>query len=196
MKTNITKEEFLSLSPQDRRFYLDNKDDMELVVLNGKIHFVVQHGPDVTWGRFQELLKLKYELTEQENNILHMYTDFNDWNRFSMPYIEHGLHYFLNIDVSAFHLEQEGIEQDAREWLCNWLLEHGFTQDDITRVRYTGGISGYTKAEGRYSYKSYGIEVRCQFRHIPPHYIPQKVHDWVKRNKQHKHLVFGKETHE
>lgn len=189
---SISTEDFWALSPQDRQFYLDNKDEMEMVVLNGKLHFKVQQGPDVTWPRFQELLQLKERLTEQENKILHVYTDFNDWNRFSRPYREHGFYYFLDIDVSSYGLEQEGIKQDAKEWLCNWLLEHGFTQDDVTRVKYTGGTGGYDKERGRYFYKSYGIEVRCQFRHIPSHYLPQKVINWVKRNKQYDYLVFGR----
>ena len=190
---SITTEEFWTLSPQDRKFYLDSKDEMEMVVINGKLHFKVQSGPDVTWQRFQELLKLKDELTERDASILHIYTDFNDWNRFSRPYREYGFYYFLNIDVSSYKLKQAGINQDAKEWLCNWLLENGFTQDDVTRVKYTGGIGGYDKEKGRYFYKSYGIEVRCQFRHIPPHYIPQKVHNWEKKNKHYRYLIFGKE---
>lgn len=185
---SITAKEFFSLSPQDRQFYLDNKDEIEMLVINGKLHYKVQSGPCVTWQRFKELLKLEDSLTEQERNILRIYTDFNDWNRFSRPYIDHGLHYFLNIDISSYRLKQEGITQNVKEWLCEWLLAHGFTQDDVTRIRYTGGIGGC----GEF-YENYGIETRCNFKNIPPHYIPQKVHDWAKRNKKYRHLIFRKE---
>lgn len=190
---SITTEEYISLSPQDRHFYLENKDDLEMVVVNGKLHVKTYNNhPRVTWQRFQELLKLRYELTEQESNIVHIYSDFGDWNSYSRPYREYGFHYYLNFDVCEYRLKQAGIDKNAREWLVEWLQEKGFTAEDAKTVHYTGGVSGSGK-DGYYRYKSYGFEVRCYFKDIPKHYLPLKVLNWVKRNKDCKHLIFGKE---
>ena len=190
---SITTEEYISLSPQDRHFYLENKDDLEMLVVNGKLHVKTYNNqPRVTWQRFQELLKLRYELTELESNIVHIYSDFGDWNSYSRPYREYGFYYYLNFDVCEYRLKQAGIDKNAREWLVEWLQEKGFTAEDAETVHYTGGVSGSGK-DGYYRYKSYGFEVRCYFKDIPKHYLPLKVHNWVKRNKDCKHLIFGKE---
>lgn len=162
-------------------------------VINGKLYVKTYNNqPRVTWQRFRELLKLKEELSEQENNILHLYSDFGDWNSFSRPYKEYGFFYYMCIDVSAYSLKQKGIDKNAREWLVEWLQEKGFTSEDAQTVYCSGGISGSDK-NGRFSYKSYGFTVHCYFEDIPKHYLPTKVLSWVKKNKDCKHLVFGKE---
>jgi hypothetical protein len=190
---SITTEEYNSLSPQDRMFYLQNKEEMDMVVVNGKLHFKTYNNqPWVTWQRFQELLKHRYELSEPENSILHIYSDFGDWNSYSRPYREHGFYYYLTFDVSEYSLKQAGIDKNAREWLVEWLQEKGFTAEEAETVHYTGGISGQCE-DGYYRYKSYGFEVRCYFRDIPTHYLPQKVLKWAKKNPDCNHLIFGKE---
>lgn len=190
---SITTEEYYSLSHSDRLIYLREKDDLEMVVINGKLHFKTYNNkPRVTWQRFQELLKLREELSEQESYILHIYSDFGDWNSYSRPYREYGFHYYMSFDVSEYSLKQVGIDKNAREWLVEWLQEKGFTSEDAETVHYTGGFSGRDKS-GYYSYKSYGFTVHCYFKDIPKHYLPTKVLNWVKRNKECKHLVFGKE---
>lgn len=190
--SKLTNEEFWSLSLQDRDFYLKHKDDMEMVVINGKLHFKVYNNqPYVTWSRFQELLQLKDNLTEEEDEILHIYTDFNDWNKYGRPYAEYGFYYWLNIDASSYYLDKRGINKPVKEWLVDWLNAHGFTPEETATVRYTGGTSSYTKEEGYSETKSYGIEIRCRFSDIPPAYVPTKVHNWLKRNKAYKSVIFG-----
>lgn len=190
---SITTEEYNSLSLSDRLIYHQEKDNLEMVVINGKLHFKTYNKqPRVTWQRFQELLKLRHELTEQENNILHIYSDFENWNSYSRPYREYGFHYFMCFDVSEYKLKQAGIDKNAREWLVEWLQEKAFTAEEAETVHYTGGISGHCE-DGYYRYKSYGFEVRCYFRDIPTHYLPQKVLKWAKKNPDCNHLIFRKE---
>lgn len=190
---DITTEQFWSLSPQDRDFYLRHKDDMEMCVVNGKLHYKVYNNkPYVTWGRFQEFLQLKDSLTVEEDEILHIYTDFNDWNRFGRPYAEYGFYYNLHITASSYYLDKLGIDKPVKDWLADWLLGHGFSADEVATVCYCGGTSCYTKEEGYSETKSYGIEIRCRFCDIPAHWVPQKVHRWVKRNKGYKDVVFGR----
>ena len=191
--TEITTEQFLSLSAQDKEFYLHHKDDMEMVVINGKLHFKVcnkQHY--VTWSRFQELLQLKDNLTEEEDEILHIYTNFNDWNKYGRPYAEYGFYYWLNIDASSYYLDKRGINKPVKEWLVDWLNAHGFTPEETATVRYTGGTRSYTKEEGYSETKSYGIEIRCRFFDIPAQWLPEKVLRWAKHHTEYHHLIFGK----
>ena len=188
----ISPADLASLSERDRSFYIEHRDDLEMTVHNGKLHFIVENNqPTVAWPRFYELVQLADSLIGTEAPPVHAYHDLGNWNPFGRPYLDHGLHYSLNFDVSEYSLQKLGITQNAKEWLIDWLLAHGFTPEQAVTVKYTGGISGYTKAEGYYSYKSYGFEVRCNFTDIPPHYLPEKVHKWAKRNPQYKHLIFA-----
>ena len=190
-KNSITSDEFWSLSAQDRHFYLKHKDDMDLCVFNGKLHFkVYDNKPYVTWSRFQELLQLKDNLTKEKDG-LRMSSDFGDWNTYGMPYARYGFYYSLHITTSSFYLERLGIDGSAKDWLVDWLAEHGFSPEETAAVCYTGGTSSYTKEKGYSETKSYGIEVRCRFADIPPHYVPEKVHRWVKRNKKYADVVYG-----
>lgn len=189
--TNLTAEQYCSLSPQDRAFYLEHKDDTEMCVHNGKLHIKVSSKPRVTWERFQELLHLPDNLTNQEKEALHICTNFGDWNPYGRPYLDYGFYYWLNIDCSAYRLKTCGINQPTKEWLADWLAAHGFTPEEISAISYSGGSSGYTKKEGYYQYKDFGIEIQCRFLDIPPHYLPSKVVKWLKKNPQYKHLVYA-----
>lgn len=190
MPDTITSEQYCSLSPQDRAFYLEHKDDIEMCVHNGKLHIKVSSKPRVTWERFQELLHLPENLTNQEKEALHISTNFGDWNPYGRPYLDYGFYYWLDIDCSAYGLKTCGINQPTKEWLADWLAAHGFTPEEISAISYSGGISGYTKKEGYYQYKDFGIEIQCRFLDIPPHYLPSKVVKWLKKNPQYKHLVY------
>lgn len=189
--TDITAEQYCSLSPQDRAFYHEHKDDTEMCVYNGKLHFKVRGKPRVTWARFQKLLQLPNQLTAQESEALRISTDFGDWNPYGRPYLDHGFHYWFSIDCSAYGLEQACINQPAKEWLANWLTAHGFTPEEVAAITYTGGFSGYTEECGYYQYKNFGIEVHCRFRDIPEHYLPCKLHNWLKRNPEYKPLCYA-----
>lgn len=191
MTNAITNEEFWSLSPQHRAFYLEHKDDLEMKVVNGKLHFLVHNNqPYVSWARFQELLLLRDNLTEQERELLHIYTNYGDWNSAGMPYLDYGFYYDINIDTSEYSLKKLGIEQDAKIWLVNWLISKGFTPDQAATVKYTGGISGHNPDGRYYHHKSYGFEVRCRFTDIPQHHLPTKVLKWAKKNPRYSYLIF------
>ena len=185
----ITTEEYCSLSPQDRAFYLEHKDDTEMYVYNGKLYLKVRSKPRVTWERFRELLHLPEHLTSKEQEALHIATDFGDWNKYGRPYLDHGFYYWLYVECSAYGLKQIGVDKPAKDYLAEWLAAHGFTPDEIATISYSGGIGGYTKAEGFYQYKDYALEVQCRFRDIPPHYLPTKIFQWLKRNPQWKHKI-------
>ena len=194
--TQLTAGEYISLSPQDRAFYHEHKDDMEMCAVNGKLCMKISNDKlYVTWARFQEALKLPSNLTCKDD-FLHIFTNFNDWNPYGRPYVEAGFYYRLDIDVSEYSLKQKGIETPAKYWLMEWLMAHDFTPDEAATVRYSGGISGYTKEEGYYKYKDYGFEVRCRFSDIPHHYLPTKVLKWLKRNPEWKDVVLKPETTE
>lgn len=191
----ITNEEFCALSPQDRRFYLENKDEMEMAVVKGKLCFVVRHGKPVSWKRFHELLQLMENLPEEEKALLRFFTNFNDWNPYSRPYAEYGFYYNMHIGASSGATERAGITQPVKEWLTDWLLAHGFTEEQVAMVRYTGGTKFYGK-DGVEETKTYSIEIRCQFTDVPKHYLPEKVHKWLKRNPEWKYRVYGKEQND
>ena len=192
--STLTTEEYMSLSLQDRTFYHQHKDDMDMCVVNGKLHMKVsQNQPYVTWARFQAFLKLQHNLTS-EDDFLHIFTNFTDWNSGGRPYVEYGFYYNLHINVSEYSLKQKGSEKPAKHWLIEWLMAHGFTPDEAATVSYCGGFSGYDKAEGGwYEYKSYGFEVRCRFTEVPHHYLPTKVLKWLKRNPEFSCLVLKPE---
>lgn len=187
---NISNEQFCSLSPQDRYFYLENKGKMEMTVINGKLHFIVKNNqPYVSWLRFRELLKLSDSFNEEESKILRTNTDFNDWNKFSRPYLDYGFYYFITFSAQSYALDKLSIKTPVKEWLVSWLHSHGFSKDETDTVIYTGGFTSYLGATVTKS-DTYKIEMRCRFSDIPPHYIPEKVHKWVKRNPQYKSLIF------
>ena len=187
----ITNEEYCSLSPQDRHFYLENKDKMELAVRNGKIYIVVPNNqPYVTWARFQEILKLQDNLSPEEDRALHFFGNFGDWNPFSRPYLEYGFYYDINISARSCALEELGIDTPVKNWFIERLLAHGFTHEQAATVRYTGGFTSFLGGKVSKS-DTYSIEIRCRFTDIPPHYIPEKVHKWAKRNPQYKSLIFA-----
>lgn len=190
---DITTEQFLSLSEKERDFFLWNKDDMELCVVNGKLHYKWYNKPYVKWERFKELLKFQDSLTALEDYyILYFYTDFNDWNHFGRPYADYGFHYTLSITASSANFYKFGIKKNVEEWLTDWLLGNGFRDDEIATISSCGCTRRCNK-DGSYSEtKTYGIEIRCRFRDIPAQWLPEKVHRWAKRNPKYKHLIFGK----
>ena len=193
ISNHITNEEFCQLSPQDRCFYLENKDKMEMAVINRKLHFVVRNNqPYVTWERFKELLKLADSFNEEEAKIMHVYTDFNKWNVHSMPYRDYGFYYHIDFSAHSYALDELGIKTPVKEWLVNWLTEHGFLPEETATVKYTGGFSSYISGEVTKS-DTYEIEMRVRFTDVPPHYIPEKVHKWLKKNPQWKHKVYSQE---
>lgn len=192
MTNTITIKDFLALSHRDRAFYLEHKDDLEMKVVDGKLHFVVHNNqPHVSWERFNRLLILWENLTETERELLHIYTNYGDWNSAGMPYLDYGFYYYINIDISGYKIKKLGIEQDAKIWLINWLISKGFTPEDAATVKYTGGISGHNPDGTYYHHKSYGFEARCRFTDVPAHYLPTKVLKWAKKNAQYKHLIFA-----
>lgn len=191
-KNTLTTADFLALSPRDRAFYLENKDDLEMVVINGKLHFKTYNNqPYVSWERFQKLLQLSEFFTEKEHELLHIWTNYGNWNSAGIPYLDCGFYYYINIDISEYKTKKLGIEQDAKLWLINWLISKGFTTEDAATVKYTGGISGHNPDGTYYKHKSFGFECRCRFTDIPHHYLPEKVIKWARRNSQYKHLIFA-----
>lgn len=190
--SEITTEQFLSLSERDRKFYRLHKDDMKLCVVNGKLYHERLNMPYVTWDRFKELLKLQDSLTTlEEYEILLIYTDFNDWNHYGRPYADYGFYYNLNIIASSYNFDRLGIKQGVKDWFTDWLLGRGFRADEVATVSYAGGTHNYKK-DGSYSEtKKYCIEIRCRFCDIPAQWLSEKVHRWAKRNPKYRHLIFG-----
>lgn len=191
--SDITTEQFMSISERDRQFFLMHRDDIKMCVINGNLYYTWNNKPYVTWERFQTLLKLQDSLTKlDEYEILLIYTDFNDWNHYGRPYADYGFYYNLNIIASSYNFDRLGIKQGVKDWFTDWLLGRGFRADEVATV-FCGGCTRHYEKDGSYSeIKKYGIEIRCRFFDIPAQWLPEKVHRWAKHHPEYHHLIFGK----
>ena len=191
--SEITTEQFLSLSEQDRQFFIMHKDDINMCVIGANLYYTWNNKPYVTWERFNELLKLQDSLTKlEEYEILLIYTDFNDWNHYGRPYADYGFYYNLNIIASSYNFDRLGIKHGVKDWFTDWLLGHGFRADEVATVSCCGCSRRYKK-DGSYSeIKKYCIEIRCRFCDIPEQWLPEKVHRWAKHHPEYHELIFGK----
>ena len=178
---DLTTEEFMELDIHKQRFYLENREFMDFRFKDGQLCMVSYPEPVVSWERFMELTRLvmfsEYQRTEAVPHI-ELSSDFEDWNKFGRPYLEHGLEFSLTLRCCGLDRGDKAARAAAsRQLLTDFLMGHGGTDDELKGISWNGS--------------SYSAHFRCPFTNCPPEVLPDKVKRWVRKNPDCACLVYA-----
>jgi hypothetical protein len=180
--SDITQEEFDSLSYLDKQFYLENHKYTDCKVINGKLHVVHYSEYRLNWARFMELYNAventRYSQIPDGEIGFYRSSDYGRWNEVGRKYIEYGFEHYLTIHVRTPDHSDEG-KQAEKQLLMDWILSHGGTEDELKSIRW--------------NWHGYQAEFICRFTETPYEHIPEKMHKWLKKNPQWAHKVYSQE---